>query len=363
MHIAIIGGGAFGAMTAIKLAGSGQTVTLFERLPALMQGATFNANRLHLGFHYPRDEETALQCMRGFDIFRRGFAPAILPKVTNAYFIASEDSLTSPSSFLAFCRRLGLRHQEIEPDAMHPRVGNVGLGVMTDEVMFDGASLRRLMNERLGRLGIEARVGSEVVGLRRNSHSFEVLTQDGDRSSFDAVVNCCYADINRLTAQLDHPIQARQYEYAAVPIIELDWPKLTSITILDGPFMSLLPFGREGRYLLYHVRHSVIAEDNSFFLNSAWLDPDDSPFASVNKQKWFERLLEECCNFIPALRDCRLKGFVQGPRMVLAHQESTDARRSIVTSHEPRYVSVFAGKIDHCTWVAEEVAGKLGCSA
>ena len=96
-------------------------------------------------------------------------------------------------------------------------------------------------------------------------------------------------------------------------------------------------------------------------LDAAWLDPDASPFASVSKEEWFKTLLENCCNFIPALRDSRLKRFVQGPRMVVAHQESTDARRSVVTSHEANDISVFAGKIDHCTWVAEEVAGKLGC--
>ena len=169
MHIAVIGGGAFGAMTAIKLAECGQTVTLFERLPSLMQGATFNANRLHLGFHYPRDEETALQCMRGFEIFKREFSPAILPEVTNAYFIASEGSLTSPRSFLAFCRRLGLRHQEIEPDAMHPRVSNVDLGLMTDEVMFDGATLCRLMNERLAGSATHVRPRRTRVRHRRRS--------------------------------------------------------------------------------------------------------------------------------------------------------------------------------------------------
>jgi 2-polyprenyl-6-methoxyphenol hydroxylase-like FAD-dependent oxidoreductase len=38
MKIAIIGGGTFGVMTAIRLAELGETVHLFERLPDLMQG-------------------------------------------------------------------------------------------------------------------------------------------------------------------------------------------------------------------------------------------------------------------------------------------------------------------------------------
>ena len=83
-------------------------MSLFERLPVLMQGTTSLANRLHCGFHYPRHEETARQCMRGFNSFREAFGAAILPGVFNAYFIARENSLTSPSDFLEFCGRMKL---------------------------------------------------------------------------------------------------------------------------------------------------------------------------------------------------------------------------------------------------------------
>ena len=106
MKIAVIGGGVFGAMTATRLAKFGGTVSLFERMPVLMQGTSSLANRLHCGFHYPRHEETARQCMRGFNRFQETFAAAILPGVFNAYFIASQDSLTSPSNFLEFCQRM-----------------------------------------------------------------------------------------------------------------------------------------------------------------------------------------------------------------------------------------------------------------
>jgi hypothetical protein len=60
------------------------------------------------------------------------------------------------------------------------------------------------------------------------------------------------------------------------------------------------------------------------------------------------------------LRTCRLKSFVQGPRRVLAKSDATNARPSIVTDHEPGYLSVFSGKIDHSVWVADEVASRFG---
>ncbi len=361
MNIAVIGGGAFGVMTAIRLAEMGQTVSVFERLPGLMQGASVNANRLHMGFHYPRHAETARQCLRGARAFREDFGAAIIPGVSNAYFIASEGSLTSPSDYLAHCNSLDLPYRIIDPDGFRPPVRNVALGVLTDEVVYTADILRELMIARLQRSGARILVDRDVIDIRRNgTRGIEISTRQDNPACFDAVVNCAYADINRLTARMSHRIEARQYEYAAVPIIELDWPELVSITILDGAFLSLLPFGERGRYLLYHVAHSVIAQSDAPLLDRACLDPHTSPFATVDRHKWFERHMEACCHFIPALRAAKLTGVVQGPRMVLANREDTDERPSMVTAHAPDYLTVFAGKIDHCTWVADEVATRLG---
>jgi hypothetical protein len=71
-------------------------------------------------------------------------------------------------------------------------------------------------------------------------------------------------------------------------------------------------------------------------------------------QAWYEAKLASCCEFIPALRASRLKCFVQGPRRVLANSDTT--RPSFVTEHEPGYLSVFSGKVDHSVWLADEIA-------
>lgn len=364
MRIAVVGGGAFGVMTAARLAEANETVTLFERLPGLMQGSSANANRLHQGFHYPRHEETARQCARGFRGLTGEFGAAILKGVTNTYFIASERSLTSAGEFLAFCHRLGLPYRRLDLSRCDPAMKHVALGVSTNEVVYDQAVLRRLMIERLDRSGAEVRLGVGVVDLRRSKHGgFEIESRDGQRCGYDAVVNSSYADLSRLTARLGHPVEARQYEYVAAAVVALDWPHPVSLTVLDGPFMSLLPLDVRGRYLLYHVARSVIARHDGGFLDPAWLDPTTSPCARIDQRKWFAALRESCCHFVPALRGARLEGVLQGARMVLAHAEATDARTSTVTLLEPGYVSVFSGKIDHCLWVAEEVANVLGCRA
>jgi len=341
MRIAVIGGGVFGTMIAIRLAEFGHSVSLLERLPALMQGTSSLANRLHFGFHYPRDEETTRQCKRGFRRFKQEFAEAVLPGVSNAYFIAREGSLTSPSAFLAFCRRMHLPYRQIEPDRFEPPVQQVALGIMTDELMYDPRILRRLLSERLLRSAVAVRTDIDVTDIHRVGKSFRL-----------------YADGTRLTARLGHSVEEFRYEYAAASIVELDLPRPVSLSILDGRFMCLLPLGSGGQYLLYHVGHGVIAQHETEFLDRRWLDPETSPLAPVNKQDWFDAQLASCCEFVPALRRCRLKSFLQGSRRVLAKSDATDARPSIVTEHEAGYLSVFSGKIDHSIWVADEVANR-----
>ena len=362
MRVAIIGGGIFGAATAAKLTEDGFSICLFERLPGLMQGTTSVANRLHRGFHYPRDEQTARQCIRGFHAFRESFEAAVLPGVFNAYFIAREGSLTSPENFLSFCRRLSLPYREIDPDKFLPSVANVSLGILTGEVMYDPFILNRLLKDRLCTANVEQRFNSEVIDLRRKNGGYEVVTSDGNSDYFDAVVNCCYGDSNRLTARLGHSVQARQYEYVAASVIELDLPQTVSVSVLDGPFMCMLPFGTGREYLLYHVDQGVIAQDTTEFIDRKWLSPATSPFAAVNKDQWFDAQLASCCTFIPALKDCRLKSFVECPRMVQADSDDTDARQSILTEYEPGYIGVFSGKINHSVWVANEIAEMLGTS-
>ena len=81
--IAVIGCGIFGAMIALKLQEEGHEVSIYERLSEPLLGASFNnQNRLHLGFHYPRDINTAKQCIKGFDDFLSTF-----PECLNSLYI------------------------------------------------------------------------------------------------------------------------------------------------------------------------------------------------------------------------------------------------------------------------------------
>lgn len=356
--VAVIGAGVFGVVTALRLAAAGHAVTLFDRATELLRGASGKANRVHQGYHYPRDEPTARQCLAGHGPFSAAFAPALLPGVTNDYYVAEAGSLTDPAAFLAFCDRLALPYRPVEPGSADPPVTQVALGLRTDERVFDPSILRRLLVERLASQPVALRLGHAVERLARRGAGF-ALQAGGETFAADAVVNCGYAEVNRLTAQLGHPIAPRQYEYTVIPVIAPPWPGPTSVTVMDGPFFSLLPLDRAGRHLLFHVAQSVVARDDAPLLDPAWLEPSAAPFETDRGEALFQSMLRSAGAFLPALRQSRLLGFLQGVRMVLADHEESDARPSFVTRHEPGYLTVFAGKIDHCLAIADEAAALL----
>jgi glycine/D-amino acid oxidase-like deaminating enzyme len=359
IDVAIIGCGMFGAEIALKARTCGLSVVVYEAKKDILSGASMNnQNRLHLGFHYPRDLETGKQSIRGFEAFKQKYAACIQGGFPNAYFIANRGSLTSPKAYQKFCGQLGVPYRRISAGDFPVAVRGADTGILCDEVVYDCTILRELVWQQLRRAGVDVVIGERVVNLVSVGERYRIESSSRPAVLADVVVNASYGDINRLTEQLGHPVTERLFEYTVVPIIRLDIPRV-GITIMDGPFMTVLPHGRSDNFLLYNVEHTIVAKAISSQLELKWLRPESAPFASVDKMRYFEKMNEVCKEYVPALERAEVIGFLEGPRMVLARREYSDARPSIVTSYEDTYLTVFAGKIDHCMWVADDVCRRL----
>ena len=115
LDLLVIGGGIFGAEVAIKAKSLGLKVKIIEKNSDILLGASANnQNRLHLGFHYPRDLETGRQCVRGFEAFKTKYIKSIRGDFLNAYFIAKEGSLTTSEQFSNFAKSLGVPFKKME---------------------------------------------------------------------------------------------------------------------------------------------------------------------------------------------------------------------------------------------------------
>ena len=360
VNVAVIGCGVFGAEIALKAKTYGLSVEVYEAKDDILSGASANnQNRLHLGFHYPRDLETGKQSIRGFSAFKEKYSKCIQEDFLNAYFVSNRDSLTSPKEFLNFCELLGQPYNSISSKDFPVEVRGADTGVLCQEVVYDCGILRDLIWNDLHHNKINVVLDACAIKIKKKGEQYKIDFANKESVLADTVINCSYGNINRLTEQLGYSVTERLFEYTAIPIIKIDM-QTVGITIMDGPFMTLLPYGKSENFLLYNVEHVLVKKNISRQMDPTWLQPETAPFFDIDKIKYFDKMIALCKKFVPVLEHATLVGFLEGPRMVLAQKEDTDARPSMVNSYnDDGYFTVFSGKIDHCMWVADEVGQKL----
>jgi hypothetical protein len=360
--VAIIGAGIFGCSMALVIANAGYEVALLERLSDIMMGTSNNnTNRVHQGFHYPRDMKTAIECRDNYKKFELEFKDALLDNCPNIYGIATENSRTSKEEFIKFCDQLNLSYSVIDLNNLSAEIRGCCLGISCQETVLDSDIMRNILRSKIkSNRRITLSCNTEVTAIKKKLFQFELCLQSKGqmKQSFDAVINCSYANINTLTDQLGYDVSDSQYEYTAIPIISVDLPP-TSITVMDGPFMTFFPYGNTKKFLLYHVDYSVIQTEITKTLNPEWLDPHTSPLARIDQKKHFESMTKACSKFMPALVNAKLCGFLEAPRMILPQHEKDDARPSFINDYGEGYFTVFSGKIDRSLSIADSMCSKL----
>ena len=358
INIAIIGAGIFGITAALKLKENNFSVDIFEASSDILQGASYNnQNRLHLGFHYPRDSETVKQCAQGYEDFYNQFNSCVKTNFSNAYFISSENSLTSSKNYLEFCIKNELQFKKIDLNNFEPKIEHCDLGILTNELVYDASELRIFLKNELIKKNIQPQLNSKINSIKKNLNDF-TLTHKNEKKQYDCIINTTYSNINQFDKLLGIDEVDYQFEYTMVPIIEwMDKP--IGITIMDGPFMTILPFGKSKKSLLYHVTHSVVDSTISKKMPENWSNPSSSPSSFIDKKSLFDKMITSTEYFVSTIKHAKLLGYLEGPRIILPRLDATDTRPSIISEPIPGFISVFTGKVVHCTWVANEISKNL----
>ena len=357
----IIGGGIFGCLCALELFKFGKKVIIIEKKDKLMQGATLNnTNRLHLGYHYPRDLNTALQCKKGFEIFSEEYSDCILSDIDNLYCISKKGSKVNYLQYKEFCKSASLPFNELQQSVLPEKVYNIDCVVNTKESIYDSRMLSECISAQLKFNNIEILNNSEVSKINELEKGFNLLV--GNKKFYTkSIINATYSNYNSFHSDLGLAKNNYQYELTLVPII--NWrinKKPVGITLLDGNFFSVLPYGKSLKYSLYHVEHSVFKRHIGERPPKEWLSS-----RNLIKEKDAKNIFKKMCisayDWLPSIKDAEYVGFLSTIRMVLPNAEDTDARPSLIEKMPLKncFFSLFSGKIDHSIWVSKEVAKKV----
>lgn|SRR3989338_4220723 len=344
-HIAIIGGGFFGATVAYVLAEAGYPVTLFEKHDDLLQAASgINQFRLHRGYHYPRSAETARECAEAEQIFLEEFPGLVSFENDHYYCIAREGSKISPEDFRAFCDAVGLEYEEAHSPVVNRKEILWSVKVREGLVRIDAA--RCYLRERLEHLG---------VALRFNTLATEELLRP-----FSKVVVCTYASNNQVLRTLLHDEHIQEYQYELCEKIVLELPtefQHQSVVIMDGPFMCVDPFCDTPYHLMGNVVHAIHRSSVGAYPEIPTHLAQFINRGLVNKPPHsnFRHFIKSASQYFPHVYAARHVGSMYTIRTVLPNLDHSDARPTIVEPLSERVIRVFSGKIGNCVLAAWQV--------
>lgn len=369
LDLLVIGAGFFGLYGAVEAARMGATVLVVDIEPVPMRRASLvNQARLHQGYHYPRSLSTAMTTARYFRRFAEEFESCINSAFTQVYAIARDFSYTSPEQFVRFCEAADIPCSPVPLHGLLNPESIVG-AFEVEEYSFDVAKLRNVMLARLRSAGdvVRLRLGTRPVAVNATDGRYQVTLSDDSVVSPKRVINATYASVNQIGELFGVPPIDVKYELCEVVLCDVPqrW-KDVGVTVMDGPFFSLMPFGRTGLHTLTSVTytpHRTSRQDVPTFACQAGVsdcspeqlgDCNNCPAKPATAWDLMVRLASK---FLDPSIELTYRDSLFGVKAVHQYAEVDDARPTHIDEpSEQPFTSVLSGKLNSVYDLLEVVA-------
>lgn len=360
----VIGGGFYGAHLALMLREQGRSVLLLEQENALMERASRrNQARVHGGYHYPRSLMTAFRSRVNYPRFIDDFRECIFGSFEHIYAVARRFSKVGARQFRMFMERIGSPLNPLPKSLAGLMRGDmVEDAWAAEEVAFNAATLRDIMNERLRKADVQVRLSTCAEAVRGDGTSVIVRTESAGVSSelrAGHVFDCTYGGLNRLRAEAGWTRIPLKHELAEMCLVEIPSAlEHTGFTIMCGPFFSLIPYpARANLYTLSHVRYTPhLAWDHHSPVPR--IEPAELA-RQAGRESAFPLMVRDAARFVPAIAGCRSAGSIWEIKTMLPQNEGDDGRPILFNPVPecPRFISVMGGKLDNIYDLPHELDG------
>jgi glycine/D-amino acid oxidase-like deaminating enzyme len=361
----VIGGGFYGSAIAIYLAKQRglKKILLIERESALLTRASYNNQaRVHNGYHYPRSFTTAYRSRINLPKFVRDWPDAVIQDFTKLYGIARRNSKVTARQFVHMCKKIGAK---IEPADQSLRqlfekrlIEDVFL---VEEYDFDSTKLASWAEHELKECGIEIRLESCVIDILKEVNSslrVSIKSTHGVEELITScyVFNCTYSGLNQFGGDFPGTQTGLKQEITEMALMEAPvLLKGLGITVMDGPFFSMMPFPARGLHTLSHVRYTP---------HLHWQDQQGiNPYKKLNdygRRTRVDRMVRDVARYMPAVLDAKYVESLFEIKTILVKKEYDDGRPILLEKYPelPGCYSVLGGKIDNIYDVLERLDGE-----
>jgi hypothetical protein len=326
--IHIVGAGWYGCYLAKRLLTDGHDVRIWEKSSELFSGASSkNQNRLHKGFHYPRNFKTRAQSRAGFDRFLAEFEN-LTSAVNNNFYAVATDSLIDAGTYLSIYSHEGYQFKAIPLKGLS--LQGVDLVLSCDERLIR----HDLAADYWNSINLPATFGEKMSfseGRLRDSKGIAVSNRR------DVVIDCTWGAMR--------PTPEYREEWFMSFLINQKRSELEfdALTVMDGQFFSIFPFGNPEHQVstLTHVKHGVVPS---------------TLIAAPEVLSRYESISNDAEKILPGFSD-----FFELDSWFLSRKlkpfSKSDARNvDICADIDNRLITIYSGKIDTVFYAYDQVA-------
>jgi len=326
MKIAIIGGGWFGCHIGNELLKEGHEIVIYEREREIFSGASgANQNRLHLGYHYPRSHITREQSKKGFNIFKKKYSYFSKKIKNNIYAISSEkESIIDFETYIQILKSSRLPFKVLDPKKNE--IKNIEGLIKCPEEYIDIYKVKSFFEKKLRKNII---YNFDVKKILKKKDKILI-----NNNYYDFVVNCTWQQlyINKKWKL--------KYELCISTLYKAVKNFDSAITIMDGPFFTLYPWGSK-QFNLYSVKHSRYKNANKF----EKIKYDLKKIKREHLNEIRRKMENEFSHYYPDFKKkFKFIKFLKTFRTII---ERNNHSRNYQYSYNDRVFNILSGKVDH----------------
>jgi hypothetical protein len=356
----IIGAGLYGLYSAHFCGQKKEKILVLECDTTPFRRATYiNQARVHQGYHYPRSISTAMKSAGYFERFNKDYEFCINGEFQKVYATASQYSWSDGEQFKNFCRAAKIPCEELHTDRFF-KEGMCDGAFLTREYTYDAMILKDYLMDKISKLlNVEIHYGVNIQRIEKLQDAYAIYMNNGKVYETGFLLNATYAATNQILDIVGYEKFKIKYELCEIILCNVnEMLRGYGFTLMDGPFFSIMPFGKTGLHSLTSVTFTphttsydgvptfACQKDSRGYCSTSRLgNCNDCIAKPVTAFPYMANLARK---YLQDEYEFKYKSSLFSMKPILMSSEIDDSRPTVIRTYStnPTFVGVLSGKIN-----------------
>lgn len=294
-----------------------------------------------------------------FERFNRDYDFCINREFKKVYATSSQYSWSDGIQFKNFCSAARIPCQELHTEQFFKQ-GMCDGAFLTREYTYDAKILRNYFLRELSEYrNVIIQYKVKIIEITEGTDYYTVVMDNGQEYRTGYLLNATYASTNQILDMVGYEKFKIKYELCEIILCDVN-DKLNDygITVMDGPFFSIMPFGKTGLHSLTSVTftpHETSYDERPVFPcqkhNNGYCSAEHLGNCNdcvMKPRTAFSYMANLARKYLQDEYQFEYRESLFSMKPILMSSEIDDSRPTVIRvySKKPTFVSILSGKIN-----------------